>query len=430
MKIKLQIQDIIILITIASTLLNVVFRNLPQGIGSFKFLWAPLTLIIIFFFRPIIFTKRPIIFVLLFGAITVGILQNTLWNYIDDWNRKGVLEEFYNLTIFTAIWSYYWLKGDLKRLAFIGKWSFVFIVISLIMTNIALTLDPLVVRNAAANFLGNPFQARIFKLTGSASFGYAQAFVVLIPVFVYHIKKRKNLVFSQIGVIAILTLLLVTTIRAMVFANLLVAAFITIFAFMGPPKHYHIYYALLLLIILVINSVSFFANTLTTLGSYFEPNSQLYDKFNDLAIFIENPELDTYTMVGTRAARYPLLIEELFANPLLGYASYNSSFNVAAGGHLYWMNKLALWGIPGFLFFVFVLYKIYKTIISAFVDPEIRFYYFLSVAAFIMLGLSKNISGRETWLILIVVIPGLYFLPLLQQKEMAISNNVINDRNN
>jgi len=418
MRVKLQIPDLIILMTIASTLLYLVAKNLPFGIGSFRFMWGPLALITILFCRPIAFTKGPMRFLLLYGALSVGILQYTLWNYMDDWNRSGILEDFYILTVFVAIWNYYWIICDFKRLAILCKWAFLFIVITLIMTNIALTIDPLIVRNAATGFVDDPFQMKLSKLTGSASYGYAQAIVLLIPILVYHIKNRKQMVFPHKALIAILILILITTIRVQVFANLLVASLITLLAIMGSKNRYLGYrFLAIFVIIYVIIPTSFYAYIFTNLGSYFKQDTEIHYKLNDFALFIQNPELTTTTEAGGRSERYPQLFEALVSNPLFGHASYKSHLDIGVGGHLYWMNKLALWGILGFLFFVFVLYKIYKTIIYFFIDTEIWYNYFLSVLALILFGLTKNIAGREPWIMLIVIIPGLYFLSHIQKKR-------------
>jgi len=233
MKTKLNIPELVILFAVASTLLYVVSRNTPFGIGSFRFLWGPLSILIMFFSRPIAFTKGPMRFVLLFGVLSVAILPYILWNYMDDWNRRLILDDFYSIMVFTAMWSYFWVKGDFKKLAIVSKYAFAFIIITLIGTNIALTIDPNIVRDSAIGFEQNPFQTRLYKLTGLAGYGYAQALVLLIPILVYHIKNRRKMVFSRKMLIAVLILLLITTIRANVFANLLVAAFITLLAFMG-----------------------------------------------------------------------------------------------------------------------------------------------------------------------------------------------------
>jgi hypothetical protein len=192
---------------------------------------------------------------------------------------------------------------------------------------------------------------------------------------------------------------------------------ITILSFIGSKKRLILFITISLSGILLISTSNiFFADIFYSLSSKFDPDSEIYYKLKDFAVFIKNPEFDTSTGAGGRAERYPLLFKALAANPLLGDASYDSRLKIYRGVHLYWMNRLALWGIPGFLIFVFVLFKIFRSISSLF-DADYRFYYFLSVTAFIFLGLTKAVGGREPWLMLIVVIPGLYFLPLLQQAK-------------
>jgi hypothetical protein len=86
------------------------------------------------------------------------------------------------------------------------------------------------------------------------------------------------------------------------------------------------------------------------------------------------------------------------------------------GGHLYWMSRLALWGIIGFLGYLTLLKNIFKPIVSLF-DPVFRYYYMLSLFSVIVLGLLKNIAGREPYAFLLIVIPGFYFLPLLKKRR-------------
>ncbi len=325
----------------------------------------------------------------------------------------------------TAILSYYRVKFDFKKLALLSKWAFIFIIISLITTNIALFIDPDLVRQSAASGDFTSVQKSVFKLTGAMGYSYVQAVVCLIPIIIYHIKSKKKMVIPPIGLLVILILLLITQIRAQVFANILVAAAITALAVIGSRKRWISFFTILLLgIFIMVIPNSFYANSLASLSTYFERDSEMYYKLNDFASFVENPDLDISTGTGARIERYPLLYEALIANPLLGNASYKSNLNIGAGAHLYWMNRLALWGIPGFLFFVFMLFKIYKSISSLF-DANYRYYYFLSVMAFVFLGLMKAIGGSEPWLVLIVVIPGLYFLPLLQPKKAIQKANII-----
>lgn len=411
---------LVISIAVLSTSLYVVVRNLPPIVRSFRFFWGPAVLVLIFLTQSSAFGKKPMRILILYGAVSLGLLQYTLWEHMSDWNRLQLLDEFYSLIVFSAIFFYYYVRRDFKGLAKLGKLSFFFIVITIIMTNIALFFDPMVIRQSTFLDGFTPFQAQIYKITGAGGYSCMQSLVCLIPVLVYYIKYRTQMIFSRKILIVILLLIMITMIRAQVFANLLAAVAITILSFAGAKKAWKSFVLVTLVIILFLAiPSSLYADMLIAISSYFDPDSHIYYKLNDFAFFIRYPEFVGITGAGGRAERYPLLFEAFMAAPLLGDASYNSSFtNIAVGGHLYWMNKLTIWGIGGFLFFVFVLSQIYKSIRSLF-DNTFGFYYFLSVTAFILLGLMKNIVGREPFLMLIVVIPGLYFLPLLEQKEKS-----------
>lgn len=40
---------------------------------------------------------------------------------------------------------------------------------------------------------------------------------------------------------------------------------------------------------------------------------------------------------------------------------------------------------------------------------EFKFYYILSLLTFVVIGFMKTLNGREPWLMLFIIIPGLYF---------------------
>jgi len=78
------------------------------------------------------------------------------------------------------------------------------------------------------------------------------------------------------------------------------------------------------------------------------------------------------------------------------------------------MSRLTVLGIFGFGFYLFMLRTLFKRVISLF-DKQFKFYYALSIGAFIIMGLMKTISGRENWIFLFVIIPGLYYLQLIKK---------------
>jgi hypothetical protein len=104
-------------------------------------------------------------------------------------------------------------------------------------------------------------------------------------------------------------------------------------------------------------------------------------------------------------------------SPLLGaFSTGDKSYNVE-GGHIYWMNKLAVMGILGFIFFIQIYYRNISFYIKTIANQEFKLYYLLSVVSFITYGLIKNIGGREAYFMLFFILPSMQFLPLLKTKK-------------
>jgi hypothetical protein len=84
------------------------------------------------------------------------------------------------------------------------------------------------------------------------------------------------------------------------------------------------------------------------------------------------------------------------------------------GGHLHWMNKLTTTGVFLFIFFIMVIYNFIKINLKYF-DSAYIFYYILASLSIVSYGLIKAISGRETWYALFIILPGIYYLPMLKK---------------
>lgn len=411
MKQKLTLPIIIMILAMLNTLLYVVAKNMPAIIGSFFFFWGPLTLLTIFLYNPKSLFNGPIKYFWFYGIISLVILQYLAWGYMDDWNRKALITEFYAIIVFIAIWNYFYFKNDFQGLTMIARWSFIFIIITLITTNIALTIDPLIVRNSVGGYSGDITQLGLAEKFGSAGYGYAQGFILLIPVLLYFIKKKFHRNRYRLLYIIALALVVLVTLRANVFGNLLALLFIAPLAIMGyKRRQYVIRYLIFVGFIYIVIPNWVFSDFFYMLSTYFEPNSEMHAKLIDFSSFVENQEIEESSMAGGRAARYPLLLDAFFSNPLLGYASADSTKNIGEGAHLYWMNRLTQWGLIGFIIFIKLMYETYSKIMFTLKDEEMKYYYKITVLVFIFMGLTKNIAGREPWAMLIVVIPGLFYL--------------------
>lgn len=420
MKYKIGTNNYIILTALASTSLYIIFRNLPSVFGSFMAFWTPITLLVIFISRPGVFLKSNMKLLYLYGIISIGILQYTLWKYMSEWNRIRVLYEYIYFIVFTSVLNYYVLRKEYHKLAWIGKWTFIFILITLVTTNIALFFFPTIVRDSANTSDFSTLQNRIYNYLGSMDYSYAQAIICLIPVLAFNIKNNRILVFKPQILKLILILIIITELRSQVFANILVTLIITGLSFINRSNKKALL-AFSILGILIISLPSYvYSNLFYSLSTFFSESSVLNAKLSSLSEFILNPEINESTDLGARAERYPLLFNALMTSPLMGYSSYHNPVSIAAGAHLFWMNRLTIWGIPGFLFFIFILYRLLKSISSGF-DNDFRYFYKLSVFSICILGLAKAVGGREPWLLLIVVIPGLYYFPLLENSKRKLA---------
>ncbi|MCF7916342.1 MAG: hypothetical protein K9L61_01010 [Candidatus Omnitrophica bacterium] len=408
---------LIILLATSAYTLPLFGRNLPV-LRTSLFYWGGLVLLAVLFANLSVFFKKPIIFLLVYGVVMLGLLPSILWD-IPEWDQKVMLNDFWSLLIFTTIFSYYYLQKGFEWLARISKINLILIVVTLITTNIALCFYPLLVRDSVEITARYDASRRsIFQITGAMDYGYSQAVIFLIPFLIYHIKAKSQKLFSKKVCIFMLLLVFITLVRIQFFANLVIGFFIAILSFM-PPKTAKKSFALIILffILFLIVPHSFYGQILVSIGSHFNPDSVMYSKLNDLAIFIQKSGDGPVTQVDIRMARYPLLFKAFMTHPFLGVASDGASFGIGPGRHIYFMYNLTLWGIFGFLFFIFVLYQVFKTIIFS-LEEKFRFYYFLSVFGFILLGLCKHISSLEPFLMLIVIIPGLYFLSAIKESKI------------
>ncbi|MDY0199936.1 MAG: hypothetical protein RBR40_02995 [Tenuifilaceae bacterium] len=397
------------------TALLMVVSNNVRILASFRFLWAPGFLLFTFIFYRKVFTAKNVIAALVYGILYVAILQYTLWNYANDWYKRMIFEDFYAMIVFVLLFAVFHYNRYWEIWSKLAKFSILFMVITGVMTIVATEINPLVVRGSYSSGYLEIDNYDFLHRLGFGSYGYMTAIVALFPILIYFLKQQNKVWLSKKILILFILFLYYILFKAQIFANILVASGVLAFSFMGARRlSKSIGYIIVVAIALSLVPTSFYANNFRNIGNNFESSPLLHSKFNDMAEYIENPVLDedeTSTGSGSRASRYPALLKTFLAAPLLGDASYNSPYldELSTGGHLYWMSRLALWGIFGFVGYLFMLRQVFKPVLRIF-DSEFRFYYYLSLGSTIALGLLKNIAGREPYIMLLIIIPGLYFI--------------------
>lgn len=401
-------------ILILSTFLPVVTNNLPPVIGSYH-LYAALWLVSTIIFASKIYRQKLVILFLFYGLVFILILPIFLWKFMNDWNREAIQLEFYNMFIPLTVFYYYRINNDYKGWAKLVKMALIFIGITAIMTYIASSFNPMYARNITSGDITDS-ELAFFKRIGGGSYGYAIALLGLFPLLIYYYKHNIKSIFPRKFIFVYIVLIYFAIIRMQFFANIIVSSIIIILvSFVGAKNiKYSIVSLSFILIIGIITPNQVYSDILIQSSSWFNKNSETYLKLNDMAGFIIGDTEDSVT--EQRAERFPELAEAFIRKPLLGDASYESGLDIGLGAHLYWMNRLAIWGIVALSFFVWLHYKYILSGIRYF-DKTFTYYFLLSVGAILSYGLIKNISGREIWYAYFVILPGMYYLPSLKKKE-------------
>jgi hypothetical protein len=420
MKAKLNIIDILIIITIGSTFLYVVANNLPTVIGSFRFFWGPILITLLMLSATSIISSYPMRWLIAYGVFSVVVLQLVLWDNMSSWNITQIRNEFYALIAALSVWSYYRAIGRFDKMAVLGKYAIFFIFVTVIVTHIALFVDPFIVRDSANSYGENLLRLNLANSFGIAGYGYAQSLIVLLPIIILFLKSKKILLFNTAFNYILFILIIALILRANVFANILVMLPILYFSFAKVNTKRLMLFSIIFTFIILALPADLMSVFIFDISNYFEVGSFLNQRLVDLGTIMNNPDIYDGTETGDRIARYPHLFEAFIAQPLLGDASYQSKYSTIAGGHLFLMNRLTIWGLPAFGFFVYIIYAIFKAA-SKYFDPTFRYYYIISIIALIGFGLTKNVSGREIWFMLIVIIPSLYMI--YKQAEPKVYQN-------
>ncbi|MFC2096249.1 hypothetical protein ACFLQ3_00950 [Bacteroidota bacterium] len=406
---------LVILILISSLLM--IAHNNARRFLSYQYLWGPFFLLCLFIFDSKIYTDKKLLLVIFGGILYFGILQHILWRFTDDWYKNSLTSDFRSLLFSLSIYVYLKNNKYLFEWNKLAKIGFVFFLITGFMTIIATAISPLIVRASYSSIRESIEDYNLIIRLGFGSYGYMTALVVLLPILVYFTKQKKQTWLSNRILIIIIIFLYIVTLRAQIFANILIASVILILSFVGAKKFSITFFSMVVLtIIIFIIPINTWVESINFLSNKFEPNGIIHYKLNDMAIFIQDPVLEGTTGAGSRGLRYVELFNVFIKKPFLGDASYYNPFNkeLALGGHLYWMSRLTLLGIGGFMAYLTIIAIIFKNVLSMF-DSEFKYYYLLSILSVILLGLLKNIIWLELWLILLIIIPGLYFNKYLLQ---------------
>jgi hypothetical protein len=394
---------------ILTTFLPIVTGNLPRYITGYN-LWAPIWLLSVLVFGFKTLRNSSVLFLIIYGIINL-LLFNTIWSDISDWDQRGMFGELFDLIVPITAVSYFFMVKDYKWLGKIGWIAAIFILITAIFTIRASYVMPGYARMYALLQQG---EVETLKGLGGGWYGYAGLLICFIPVLVYYLKFNQLIGISKAFMVFALLICFYALIQLQIFANILLAVIVILVSIAGRSRVKTSLIPLsLIAITLILIPDKIYGQFFFEMSFYFEPESDIYGKLQDFAHYIEYGEAyESGAGIAGRAGRYPVMLELFLSSPIFGYSIYQPNANTMGGGHLYWINKLAVFGLIGFVPFVIFYYKHFRKQLEEF-GEQYRFYFLVSVLSIVALGFMKVIGGREMWTGLVFVIPAMYYMPMV-----------------
>lgn len=396
---------------IITTYLPILLKNLPPIIRSHH-IWTPIWLVSLILLSPKTFKNKFFIYVIVYQTIFALLITFNFWADIDDWTVKSVSFDIYYITIAVSMIMYFRSSEDYTGLAIIIKWSLIFVGITAIMSLYSSSIDPLYARKV----ISGEFEGldSVLKF-GGGTYGFSAGIVCLFPIMVYYYRYNSVSLFSRTQIILFAMLCLFTIIRIQIFANILISLFTIIFSIIAKKMSLRsIITSMTLLIVIVVIPMRVYSDLLILASRPFNVESEVYKKFNDLSQYFINQSVESGTK--GRIDRFPLLWKAFTENPMLGHFFSNRGFKIEEGGHIYFMYRLAAFGIINFIPFIIIYIRHIKTNLRIF-NQRFNFFFLLSALSIIIMGLMKNLGSRELWYMYFFIVPGLYYLPILKKRK-------------
>lgn len=412
----------VIAMQMVMTFLLVVKYRLPAYLGS-PHVWALVWGISLLLFKPKVFTQKLMLMVGLYGVFLL-LMLNVFWIAMDDWNVKLLWNEFYQIAVGISIISYFYVSEDYIGLAKITKYTLIFLFITAVMTNITASIDPMYARYIFIESLEGESSRHLIDKFGAGNYGTVIAYMAIIPLLIYYFKNNNLIQQKKWGVALLISLFFITIFRMQIFTNIIVAVVLAIISWLSVKNREKTYIALgILAIIVMVIPTEAYVDTFYILSEKFSNMEDVSFKFKEVGSYLEYGEetVGHGNAFTGRADRFPILADTFSKSPIFGcfFLTDSSGYGyLQECGHLYWMNKLTVTGIVGFLFFVSILVMFLQQEKKKFED-EFRNYFMLAILSIIIYGLFKNVVNRECWYLFFVIIPGMYYLPLLNKRENA-----------
>ncbi|MGE0918635.1 hypothetical protein [Trichlorobacter lovleyi] len=322
-------------------------------------------------------------------------------------DRTYILANIFEPLACLAMLNVFLYNVDIRGLKIVTVTGLIIIVITSVATIPITIAFPNAVRSSVTFMLDDDYDSiRGLQKLGIASFGLVHSLPFIIPLIVYQIASgtKRAIRFCYVVFIAITFAMIflsnVTT--SLILATVALLASLS-WLIKNKRAFFPLIFSALCLLLLLKNEAALAG--LHLVQPFFE-DTPTHDKIDEIIVSVSSQ-----SAVGDVAARsemYEISWQTFFDNPLLGNMDSGN-----LGGHAYFVDRLAAFGLVGNVFFFMFLYTTFRKIYLL-LDHQVRPFFLLGVLLFLVLAFSKNIIGVENYLYLFVFLPGLGFLSRLE----------------
>jgi len=339
---------------------------------------------------------------------------------MDEWNMNLLVRELIIFIQPITLFLYFKYTKDYKGLAILLNWVILFIIITSILSIYATQINPLYARHITGGRIdGNQYM--FFKRIGAGGYSFAASLIAFIPIGIYYYKNKLDSIYLKKSILLFIILLVITIFQLKFFANILMVSIGVIYAVLGDKNlKKTVFIGIVFFIMVLIIPKEYYFNFFYKMASNFETESFFNDRFNDLGEYIEFGGELKGSELGVRASRYPLLFNAFVKKPITGFASIKSPEDISMGGHLYWMNKLTVLGLIGFIPYIIFHVFFIRSSLKNF-DKEFAYYYLLSTFLLLGLGLLKALVGVVFWYVYFFIIPSMYYIRHLKGSKFRLN---------
>lgn len=353
--------------------------------------------------RPKAFGSKTLVFYYLFFAYQMfyGITGG------DEFDMIGWGARFLSIAIPLVISTVLFTPKYLHECRYVSKYALFVSFITVLLSIRVLINDGSALRvTSMANSTGDWDILYGFWRQGMADYAMAAMMLFMPVVLIYKIKsdikdKKKWLLWGGVIIIVLFMYL------GQVTTTFILCLMVSLMAFLNYKDRTLTIVGIGLVALLLVTQLSGILDYAVSVTG-----GDMSDRFASLSGAVQGEEIEDTSDAGIRWSLISRTISSFISHPLFGSSS------ALIGGHNYFLDMLAKYGIIGCMPFFLMIRHQYKVISSHF-SLEAKRYYIIILVGFITLGIIKNLSGTEYWNYLFIYYPAiLVWIDSKKKKQM------------